>query len=269
MAVGEKYILGNARFVEIPVNDLFVDKKYQRELNEVAVKRMVANYDTNLFEPPTINDRSEWDGYKGPRFTLIDGQHRKAVAKKMGFTTITCRVVSVHPEMEANLFVELNRQRIWLAPIAAWKAELTAGNPAAVEIKACLDARGLRVMNQNEKTRENANSVAAISSMKKIYARGGTVGLGRTLDVVLTTWDEDEGSRFNGNLLTGIHKFISKNPKVDIEKLGQKLSRLTPTQLLAKSSARYYAWKSLGTTHKGVVDAIADEIGKAYRRSSW
>jgi len=44
---------------------------------------------------------------------------------------------------------------------------------------------------------------------------------------------------------------------------------LTPTQLLAKSSARYYAWKSLGTTHKGVVDAIADEIGKAYRRSSW
>jgi hypothetical protein len=82
------------------------------------------------------------------------------------------------------------------------------------------------------------------------------------------TWDGDEGSRFNGNLLAGIHKFISKNPKVDIEKLGQKLSRLTPTQLLAKSSARYYAWKSLGT-HKGLVDAIADEIGKAYRRSSW
>ena len=259
----EEYVLGTARFIEIPVKDLYVDQKYQRELNETAVTRMVSSYDPNLFEPPTVNDRHAWNGYKGPRWALIDGQHRRAMARKLGIETVTCRVISVAPEHEAQIFVELNRQRLWLSPMSQFHSELGSKNPAALEIENCLNERGLSV--QQRKTEREPTKVACVVALKNIYASSGAVGLGKTMDVVLATWDETDPRRFSGIIVQGIHRFISKNRNADLDKLADRLSRMTATSLLAKASARYYAWKSLGA-HKSHLDGVVDEIGKAYRR---
>lgn len=270
LAVYEKYVLGTSRFMEIPTKDLYVDHKYQRELADSQVKRISNDFDVNLFEPPTVNDRGEWEHYKGQRFALIDGQHRFAAAKKLHMETITCRIVSVSPEKEAELFVFLNRQRLWLSPISAFKAELQAGNPGAKEIVRCLRERDLEVGNAKYagSQRSNGRAVMAIAAMKRIYAQGGHVGLGRVLDVAMAAWPEDDNQRFAGQTLLGLDTFLGSNKNVDLDRLGHRLQAVTARQLLAKAQARWYAWKGLDdrNSNRSSIDAVADEIGRIYRK---
>lgn len=272
LAVYEKYVLGTARFMEIPTKDLFVDNKYQRDLNEAQVKRITNNFDTDLFEPPTVNDRSGWGtGYKGKRFALIDGQHRKEAALRINKPSITCRVVSVAPEREAELFVLLNRQRLWLNPIQSFKAELSAGNPAAKEIVNTLNDRGLDIGHARYTAQQRANgkTIMAIAALKRIYAQSGSVGLGRVLDVANEAWPEDDSQRFAGQVLLGIDLFLGKNRNTDLERLSYKLQNVTSRQLLAKATARWHAWKGLGEgreSTRSVIDAVSEEIKKVYRR---
>lgn len=261
LAVHERYVLGTARFMEIPTKDLYVDPKYQRDLNEPAIKRMTSGFNLDLFEPPTVNDRSGWEHYKGQRFALIDGQHRKVVAVALRMPTVTCRLVSVPPEKEAELFVLLNRQRLWLTPVQAFKAELLAGNPAAREIAACLSDRGFAVGNPNGNP-----SIACVAAMKRIYSQGGYAGLGRVVDLANTAWPFDDRQRFSGQILLGLHTFFAKTPRANDQRLADKLAYFTARHILAKGTARWHAWQGLGQNGKSVVDAISDEIGKTYRR---
>lgn len=265
-ALYERYVLGTARFMEIPTKDLYVDHRYQRDINHPAIKRMTAAFSLELFEPPTVNDRSGWDHYRGQRFALLDGQHRKVVAQNLKMPSITCRIVTVSPETEAELFVQLNRQRIWLSPIQAFKAELRAGNPAVQEIVACLAERGLQVGNPNG-SGHGSNYVACVSAMKRIYAQSGYVGLARSVDVARLSWPEDDRQRFSGSVLLGVHTYLANNPKVDLGRLSEKLANVTARHLQAKGTARWHAWQGLGEKKgKSVVDAISDEIMKAYRK---
>jgi len=186
--------------------------------------------------------------------------------------SMTCRIISVSPEKEAELFVALNRQRLWLPPVAAFKAELTAGNPAAKEIVKCLADRDLEVGAPGYKPgtgeRRTGNKVMAIAAMKRIYAQGGYVGLGRVIDVAVEAWPEDDNQRFAGQILLGIDNFLGANRNVDLSRLAYRLQALTARQLLAKAQARLFGWKSVGdkNENRSVVDAVADEIGRAYRK---
>lgn len=271
LALYEKYVLGTARFVELPIKELYIDHKYQRELNEGQVKKIANNFDYDLFEPPTVNDRSHWPGYKGRQWAMIDGQHRREAAKRNNLETITCRVISVPPEREAELFVELNRQRLWLNPLAAFKAELARGNPAAKEIEKCLADRGLEVGSGVYKAgqRTNGKAVMAIASMKKIYSQGGYVGLAKVVDVAAAAWPEDDSQRFQGNILLGIDAFLNSQRNVDLDRLAERLESVTARQLVAKGQALWYAWKGLGEgplSKKSLVDAIGEEVRRLYRK---
>lgn len=267
LAVYERYVLGTARFMEIPTGDLFIDKTYQRTVNQTAVSRIISGFDFHKFEPPTVNDRHDWPHYRGPRFALIDGQHRWVVAQEMGMLTLTCRLVSVPPEDEPKLFVELNRQRIWLPPVAAFKGELAAGNAAAKEIQACVSERGLKIASAqySHADKREGMSIACISTVKRIYAVSGYVGLGRIIDIITSSWPATDGQRFAGNIFLGLHLFLRQNKNIDVARLVSRLRRTTSQQVLAKGSARYHAWKSLGEKG-GAVEAIADEIAKMYRQ---
>lgn len=137
----KSYLLGHHEFREIATDDLFVDTAYQRDLNESAITRYVNGFDANMFEPLTVNERK--NGSTKPTYALLDGQHRKTVAQKLGMKTVTCRVLRVDAEMEAQLFIRLNKDRIHLSQVSAFKAELAAKNPAAIEIRKCLKSAAL------------------------------------------------------------------------------------------------------------------------------
>jgi hypothetical protein len=253
----QKHLLGHHEFRELKTDDLFVDPAYQRELNDSAIKRYVANFDANLFEPVTVNER------KGTQtvFALLDGQHRKATAQTLGMRDMTCRVLHVDRSTEADVFVRLNKSRLFLAPVPTFRAELAAGNPACIEIKRCLADRQLTIGKS-----EDTESIAAVVTLKKIYSRGGYVRLGRVLDTAILSWPQFEPSRFAGSLLLGLDEWLGDEPSNGkVHATPEKLARATPNQILAKANNRWHAHRALGHNDRTAVSCIAEEIGAVYR----
>lgn len=251
----DQYVLGTHNFREIPLGNLVIDSDYQREINESAIQRIVNSFDANKFEPPTVNERSK------SAFALIDGQHRYEVARRLSMPTMTCRVIKVDHAMEAKLFVELNRNRIWVTPVARFKAELAAGNPAAAEIKECAATRGLTIAGSS-----NGTSVAAVTALQKVYARGGFVGLARLFDTITLAWDAETERRFSGDIIGGIDLFYEENAKADMLRLAEKLATTTPTSVKAKAQQRWHGYQSIGNDNKSLKSCIADEIQRVYRK---
>lgn len=256
----QTHLLGHHEFREIDVDKLYVDPSYQRNLNEAAMKRYVHSFDPNLFEPLTVNERKNGNGRT---FALLDGQHRKVVAQKLGNKTVTCRVLHVDPDMEAALFVRLNRERIHLSPVAAFKADLAARNPACIEIQKCIETRNLHIGSTGD--RQTINAVVAL---QKVYARGGFVRLARLLDAIILTWPEDEPHRFQGQILMGLDDFLASLFHCDVNKVAEKLSRVTPDQLLAKANKRWHGHRALGETQKSIVNCLTEAIELAYK-ATW
>lgn len=257
----KSYLLGHHEFREIATDDLFVDTAYQRELNEAAITRYVNGFDANMFEPLTVNERK--NGSAKPTYALLDGQHRKTVAKKLGMKNVTCRVLRVDAEMEAQLFIRLNKDRIHLSQVSAFKAELAAKNPAAIEIRKCLADRDLVI--GNERMASATQSINAVNTLQKVYARGGYVRLARLLDTIILSWPEDEPSRFVGQLLHGLDDFLGSLNAPDTNKIAEKLARTTPQQLLSKAAKRWHGHRMLGQTDQSLVNCVTEALEIAYR----
>ena len=255
-----QHLLGHHEFREIATDDLFVDPTYQRELNDTAIKRYVNNFDANLFEPVTVNERRD----SKTVFALLDGQHRKAIAQTLGIKDMTCRVLHVDRATEADLFVRLNKSRLFLAPVPTFHAELAAGNPACIEIRRCLADRNLTIGKS-----EDTESIAAVVALKKIYSRGGYVRLGHVLDAVILAWPAFEPSRFVGTLMLGLDEWLGAEPRNgQLTTLPEKLAHTTPNQIIAKANNRWHAHRALGHNDKTAISCIAEEIGHVYRKTA-
>jgi Family of unknown function (DUF6551) len=258
----EQYVLGTSQFMEIPVDKLKVDMSYQREQAESLVTTIVTRFDLNKFEAPTVNIRPDHSHF------VVDGGHRVEAARRLGMSTLTCRIVHVGEEDEPGLFIELNRQRRWVTPVQTFKAEVANGNPSSIEIERCLSDRGLRVASSR-----SPQTVSCTGTLHKVYARRGTVGLCKVLDAALI-WPEDEPRRFAGQLLQGLDLFIHELPKnednkrpiknVDQARLRDRLSRTATGLILSRASNRWHSWRALDQRGGSLVDATAEEIRKQY-----
>ena len=249
----DDYVYGGAHVAEVPVKNLKVDMSYQREFGETLVSRIVSSFDVNKFELPTVNRRPDKSLF------VVDGGHRLEAALRIGMRTITCRIIEIPAADEAICFIDLNRQRRWVSPVQHFKAELAAGNPAAIEINCAVTDRGLRVS-----TSHSPNVLSCTSTLHRLYARGGTVGMCRVLDASLQAWPHNEARRLAGQLLQGIGVFYDKRPKADDEKLVAALANVTCSYLLGKSSGRWHAWKSLDRLGGSLIDATCEEIEILY-----
>lgn len=252
----EQYVLGSSQFMEIPVSKLVIDMSYQREFAETLVTRIVSHFDLNKFEPPTVNLRPD------KTCAVVDGGHRVEAARRIGTTTLTCRVVHIDPDEEPGLFIDLNRHRRWVTPVQTFKAEVQNGNPSSIEIQRCLEERGLRVSSNR-----SPQTVSCTGTLHAIYARRGTVGLSRVLDTALV-WADDEPRRFAGQLLQGLDLFLHETQRnCDDAKLRQRLASTSTGLILSRASARWHAWRSLDQRGGSLIDATAEEIKKLYGKT--
>lgn len=251
----EQYVFGSSKFMEIPVEKLKIDMSYQREQSETLVGRIVARFDENKFEPPTVNIRPDGSYY------VVDGGHRTEAARRIGMRTLTCRVIQVPQADEPAYFIDLNRSRRWVTPVQTFKAELTNKNPASLEIDRCLKERGLRVSNSH-----SPQTLSCTGALHTIYTNRGTVGLCRVLDTVLV-WPDSEPRRFAGQLLKAIDLFLHEvQANVDDGRLRNRLGGLSTALLLSRASNRWHGWRANDQRGGGIVDATAAEIQKEYLR---
>lgn len=215
----------------LPVQDMFVDHSYQRELDLPRARRIAESWERPLVGVLDVSDRGE---DHQPRYAVVDGQHRYAAAKLRNPAAVL--VANVHVGLsvrdEAQLFYEIDRRRTRLTTWDRWNARRGAGDSTVLAIDDIAGGLGLQV----ENTPTNG-SIRCVATCEKILQLGGPKLLRETLELVVEVWGV-EPEAFDAPLLHGtalvLYHFGSE---LNTERLADAMIDCSPRQFKAKAIA--------------------------------
>ncbi len=206
----------DARLRWIPLGQMKVNDRAQRELNPARVDHLAVNFDPELIGTPTVNERDGW-------FFIIDGQHRVEALRLLGWEPeqqIQCWTYQGLPEEdEAERFLTLN-DVLNVHALPKFRAAVTAGREVESDIDRIVRALGLCV------TRDKVpGAIGAVGTLRRVYGRSGPKVLARALRITRDAYG-DAGleapvidgigalcERYNGDLpeATAVERLQSAN----------------------------------------------------------
>jgi hypothetical protein len=163
-----------ARLEWVSVASMRVCAQAQREVRTAWVDKLVAEFDPEQLGILTVNER---DGHT----YLIDGQHRKLMLDKLGYSDqkVMCRVYSgLTEEQEAEMFLRLNHV-LTVSSFEKFKVAITAGRKAESEIAQTVAQLGLRLS-----LSPAPGTVRCTSTLLIVHRLGGPLLLGRVLAII-------------------------------------------------------------------------------------
>jgi hypothetical protein len=163
-----------ARLRWVPIAQMRVSPLAQRELNQARVDRMAANFDPEQVGTPTVNQR---DG----GFYIIDGQHRVATIKAIGWDdqSIQCWAYEGLTEAEeAATFLRLN-DTLAVHAFDKFRVGVEAGLVEECDIDRIVRAAGLVVSRDRI-----PGAIRAVGTLRRVYDRAGPGQLSRALRIV-------------------------------------------------------------------------------------
>ena len=185
---------------------------YQRILR-AKWKEIAKNFDPDVAWPIVVS-------YREGIHWVVDGQHRVVAAIDKGHAVALCKVEQWTFEEEAQKFRALNKIRGALLSKDAFHADLSWGEPVAVEIEAILRQEGYSLwLGYGERLE---NSIGAIGSIERIYKLNQPEGLRRVLVALNMTWPGDPAA-IKDSMLNGMATFLRKYPDVSAKNLALKL----------------------------------------------
>jgi len=158
----------------VPIPAMKVSPLAQRELNQARVDRLAAEFDLEQLGTPTVNLRGE-------AYYIIDGQHRISALIQIGYgdQQIQCWAYKGLTDVEeAEKFLKLN-DILTVHAFAKFKVSVHAGRAEEVEIDRIVRSAGLRVAQG-----AGNGSVSAVSTLRRVFERGGPGCLARTLCII-------------------------------------------------------------------------------------
>lgn len=208
----------------IPVAQLHLDARYQRDLEEDRVDEIADNFTAEQFQPVTIGMRPD------NTLQIVDGQHRVAAAKKMNWNTVPCMVfLSDGHWHEALVYERLQSQRKNLTVAQRWKARLARGEVKARAITEVVETLGLKLSGNQAK---GVTSMTAFVACEKAYNRGN---LRDTLTLIIQAWNYDPKG-FRSNFIDWVSVFLDSmkyaGHTLDMKRVSSVLGKMPPQQLL-------------------------------------
>jgi hypothetical protein len=147
------------RLQVVPIDELKVDHRYQRLLNQNLVEEIHAAWDMVAADVITVSRRDTGELY------IVNGQHRAAAAKLAGETEMLAFVYEgLTVEQEADLRLKSNTQRPDTSLERFW-ASVTRGDKRARAIVALLEEFETKV----NRSPNNANGVNCVSTLEMLY----------------------------------------------------------------------------------------------------
>jgi hypothetical protein len=215
--------LPSGTFRIIKIADLKVDRSYQRDLDEKRVDAMAAAFDKDLMGVPVVTLR-------GGDVYVIDGQHRRALAERMGVKEILCRIVVCKTVAdEAQLFLDLNGLVKAVGAFAKFNARLTAREPIAIAITNVVHNAGLRLSPYKVD-----HAVTAVQCLEYVHTRYSN--LGRVLHI-LTMWLDGDPSAYDGTIVKDVGAFLHEHEKANDARLVNALRDVSARELKRKTKA--------------------------------
>jgi len=188
----------------LPVEKLLVDEAYQRSLNKDRVERIVKGFNTRQFGYLKVSCR-------GGKYYVIDGQHRLAAAKQLGYTSLPCNVCEgLNQQTEADDFrvQQDNMSRIHTRD--QFRAAVTANDDESVKIAKAVGDYGYTLQGFGIDAK-SADCISSIGTLQRIV-RGSADGfkvLDLTLYLVRLAWDK-QGKAARGFVLSGTAAFVKR-----------------------------------------------------------
>lgn len=228
-----------SRLQEMHAGDFSIDPRVQRELNELRVEQMAADFRPDSLGLLTASERV--DG----RIYILDGMHRMVAARRANYEdTMATRIFTgLTLAEEAGLFLTLNQTR-QVQAVDKFRARITLGDRVAVNINKILHMYGLSV---NMSAAQQPNSVSAIVTLEKVYRGAGVRTDGEYSDLVdkvigtiQRTQDTTEKQTvYSRVMIEGLGIFWATFGKqIDRERLDFAMGTMTPAQLAIRARGR-------------------------------
>lgn len=152
---------------------------YQRPTNTAQVEKIAAHFDEAKLGLPIVSAR---DG----QYHLLDGAHRVAALRKIGYTHALCNVLSgLTYRDEAEYFRTQNQNTRQLTKYNLFKAGLESGDELCVEIDRITRANGFAV-GMSFRSFNNISAIYALTTVCTVYGYGT---LDETLKLLRATWE--------------------------------------------------------------------------------
>lgn len=254
-------------FEIIELKEIIVDDSYQRALKGHVIEGMERDgFMPMLAGVITCNRRTP------KRLAVIDGQTRCEGAKRNGFKILPAIVFDgISVEQEADLFALIQMKRRNIGSHEKFKAAVRARHAGPVEIQKILTEFNLHIGSPNE---SNPNVISAPMSLEYVY--GGAMKLRSrvnetphpkllrdTLQVIRGAWPDNPSSARSAQIIKGIGFFLAQNQNIDLERLIDRLSKGTPSAIVAGAqSLRAYRNVSGSITPSDVAEAIQVRYAK-------
>lgn len=156
----------------VRVNDIRTSSNAQRELRAHMAEKIAAEFDPDKLGVPVLSHR---DG----RYWVVDGQHRIAGLKLMGYgdQLIECQVYDTLDERaEAELFLGLNT-KLTMKPLDTFMVALTARRERELAIAAAVQSEGLTIG-------AGKNQIGAVAALGTVYDTAGADRLAAALRLI-------------------------------------------------------------------------------------
>lgn len=193
-------------------DQLEVDPVYQRSLESdvslTLIRRIAMYWDWGLCQPLVVARRGS-----GALF-VVDGQHRLAAAKLRGdIQQLPCVVASYRSAAdEAAAFVSLNKDRRALTQLAIFKAELAAGDEAAVAVARLVRQAGLELAPHENRLRWKPGCVGNVRGMADCWRRYGEA-IVRTALCTMAHAFQGQPLRYGGTIFRGLVGFLAEEAR--------------------------------------------------------
>ena len=240
---------------KIKVEDLKIDKRYQRLIDGRRVRKMARTFDPRLLGTLEVSMR------KNGRAIVFDGMHRLQAARAAGIESLPCNVhEGLSPESEAELFVSLQKERKNVTPLERFKARVFAKDKLALEVDRITKKCGTRIHDDSEESM----CIRAAVSVESIYKKKGGDHLALVLSTITNTWPRERRSLSRLFIVAVSELFDTYGDKVDDVAIA-RMAENTPMWYLRRADT-----EGLGIhAHRGT-SRVAEELRKAagLRRSS-
>lgn len=228
--------IGDKVFAIIPLNELHIDKSYQRSLQN-HVKIIARDWNSTKCDPLKVNYRADGNFY------VWDGFHRNMAAQLRGIKYLLCDItVGLTQEQEAELF---GCQGIGIKkpdPYDIFKANVCAGEKIDTAIKNMCDDYNLCVNRNNKK----AGNLSCLTLARDIFRKGDEEHFEWILELLYRArWNELPQAHCHKiiNSLYEIKKISEEGNDFVQRKLVAYLKNTNPNELLINATVKYPQFK--------------------------
>ncbi len=235
----------------LPLNSL-TSEPYQRPVQPLRVKKMINNYKPNSNAPIYVNARDE-------RYIIVDGQHRAAMMKGLGFSEIQAILFS-HPltvAEEAEAYHYYSRESKPSSLYNDYSVQLQAGDLATTEIERAVLQNDFAVTNKSD---HSPKTIRAVKTLRDIHQKAGASSLSNILRIWRYSWPNIQPEQTSLLALARFYIAYHDHPDYNDAQLINRLQKLPVSTLMLTAHA---ATKLI---HGSAERHLFEEILQAYNK---